>query len=138
MNLIERLCILFWCATGVAVGIVVPTASPFRVPSPPPAGNFRQCPALVNFPTQCRPMSQCSVWWAELVKSPQSVCTNQADSPFWKACCPAIVGGMSKNEFTFFFLKCFFIYLYTICSLLDCTMSIVRFFLKFQLCLTII
>lgn len=93
MNWLERLFILFWCSAGLTAGIV---NQPFLRNPPPPAGNIRQCPALVNFPTQCRSMVQCSVWWAEIVKSPQSVCTNQADSPFWKACCPAIVGGMSK------------------------------------------
>jgi len=93
MNWLERLFILFWCSAGLTAGIV---NQPFLRNPPPPAGNIRQCPALVNFPTQCRSMVQCSVWWAEIVKSPQSVCTNQADSPFWKACCPAIVGGMNR------------------------------------------
>jgi hypothetical protein len=69
-----------------------PPSSPQRRPSPMP----RQCPPLINFPTQCRIMSQCSVWWVELMKSPQSICTNQVESPNWRACCPAIVGGRSK------------------------------------------
>ena len=61
----------------------------------PQQSYMKQCPPLVNFPSQCRPMAQCSVWWTELIKSPQSICT-PPNSPQLKACCPSIIGGYSK------------------------------------------
>nr|CAH0110491.1 unnamed protein product [Daphnia galeata] len=109
MNWKERLClvlgVVLWSSYAVT-SIVVPS-QPFQPPQPtqptPPQSlpqrrpmMPRQCPPLINFPTQCRLMSQCSVWWVELIKSPQSMCTNQAESPYWKACCPAIVGGRNR------------------------------------------
>lgn len=114
MNWKERLClvlgVVLWSSYAVT-SIVVPS-QPFQPPQPtqptPPQSlpqrrpmMPRQCPPLINFPTQCRLMSQCSVWWVELTKSPQSMCTNQAESPHWKACCPAIVGGRSKSRINY-------------------------------------
>ncbi|XP_057375088.1 peroxidase-like [Daphnia carinata] len=99
MNWKEKLCVVLgivsWFCCAVT-GIVVPAQTSPPVPLRRPAPASRQCPPLINFPTQCRIMAQCSVWWAELVKSPQSICTNQAESPYWKACCPAIVGGRNR------------------------------------------
>jgi len=67
----------------------------FHQPQQPQQSYVKQCPPLVNFPSQCRPMAQCSVWWTELVKSPQSICT-PPNSPQLKACCPSIIGGYNR------------------------------------------
>uniref|UniRef100_A0A0P5QUM0 Chorion peroxidase n=1 Tax=Daphnia magna TaxID=35525 RepID=A0A0P5QUM0_9CRUS len=95
----EKFCLplgyVLWFCCAVT-SIIVPAQSPQPIHSGRPTPMSRQCPSLVNFPTQCRIMAQCSVWWAELVKSPQSVCTNQVESPLWRACCPAIVGGRNR------------------------------------------
>ena len=75
------------------------------------AGPDESCGNLANIMSWCQPLIKCSLFWSDLVKSPQSMCPEQTQSGgiSWKACCPVVVDAQSQSSHFFLFFFSFFL-----------------------------